>query len=24
MVYLQTKNSNLGRFWRALKWKMLV
>jgi hypothetical protein len=24
MVYLQPKNSNLGRFWRALQWKMLV
>jgi hypothetical protein len=21
MVYFQTKNSNLGKFWRALKWK---
>jgi hypothetical protein len=24
MVYFQTKNPNLGKFWRALKWKMLV
>jgi hypothetical protein len=24
MVYFQTKNTNLGKFWRALKWKMLV
>jgi hypothetical protein len=24
MVYFQTKNSNLGRFWRALEWKLLV
>jgi hypothetical protein len=23
-VYFQTKNSNLGKFWRALEWKMLV
>jgi hypothetical protein len=23
MVYFQTKNPNLGTFWRALKWKML-
>jgi hypothetical protein len=20
MVYFQTKNPNLGKFWRALKW----
>jgi hypothetical protein len=24
MVYFQTKNSNLGKFWRALQWKMIV
>jgi hypothetical protein len=24
MVYFQTKNPNLGKFWRALDWKMLV
>jgi hypothetical protein len=24
MVYLQTKNPNLGKFRRALTWKMLV
>jgi hypothetical protein len=24
MVCFQTKNSNLGKFWRALEWKMLV
>jgi hypothetical protein len=24
MVYLQTKNPNLGKFWRALDWKMLI
>jgi hypothetical protein len=24
MVYFKTKNSNLGIFWRALEWKMLV
>jgi hypothetical protein len=24
MVYLQTKNPNLGKFWGALKWKMWV
>jgi hypothetical protein len=24
MVYFQTKNPNLGKFWRALIWKMLV
>jgi hypothetical protein len=23
MVYFQTKNSNLGKFWRVLQWKML-
>jgi hypothetical protein len=23
MVYFQTKNPNLGKFWRALEWKML-
>jgi hypothetical protein len=24
MVYFQTKSPNLGKFWRALEWKMLV
>jgi hypothetical protein len=24
MVYFPTKNPNLGKFWRALEWKMLV
>jgi hypothetical protein len=24
MVYFQTKNPDLGKFWRALQWKMLV
>jgi hypothetical protein len=24
MVCLQTKNPNLGKFWRVLQWKMLV
>jgi hypothetical protein len=24
MVYLQTKNPNLGKFWRALDWKFLI
>jgi hypothetical protein len=24
MVRLQTKNINLGKFWRVLQWKMLV
>jgi hypothetical protein len=24
MVCFQTKNSNLGKFWRALDWKMLI
>jgi hypothetical protein len=24
MVYFQTQNPNLGRFWRALEWKKLV
>jgi hypothetical protein len=24
MVYLHTKNPNLGTFWRDLKWKMVV
>jgi hypothetical protein len=24
MVCFQTKNPNLGTFWRALEWKMLV
>jgi hypothetical protein len=24
MVYFQTKNPNLGKFWRALEWKRLV
>jgi hypothetical protein len=23
MVFFQTKNPNLGKFWRAFKWKML-
>jgi hypothetical protein len=23
MVYLHTKNIDLGTFWRALEWKML-
>jgi hypothetical protein len=23
MVYLHTKNSNLRKFWKALKWKTL-
>jgi hypothetical protein len=23
MVYFQTKNPNLGKFWRACEWKML-
>jgi hypothetical protein len=23
MVCFQTKNPNLGKFWRALEWKML-
>jgi hypothetical protein len=23
MVYFQTKNPNLGKFWRALEWKIL-
>jgi hypothetical protein len=23
-VFFQTKNPNLGKFWRALEWKMLV
>jgi hypothetical protein len=23
MVHLQTKNPNLGKFWKALDWKML-
>jgi hypothetical protein len=22
MIYFQTKNPDLGKFWRALKWKM--
>jgi hypothetical protein len=22
MVYFQTKNPNLGKFWRVLQWKM--
>jgi hypothetical protein len=22
MIYFQTKNSNLGKFWRALEWKL--
>jgi hypothetical protein len=24
MVCFQTKNPNLGNFWRALEWKMLI
>jgi hypothetical protein len=24
MVYFNTKNPDLGKFWRALEWKMLV
>jgi hypothetical protein len=24
MVYFQTQNHNLGKFWRGLQWKMLV
>jgi hypothetical protein len=24
MVYFETKNSNLGIFWRALDWKILL
>jgi hypothetical protein len=24
MVCFKTKNPNLGKFWRALQWKMLV
>jgi hypothetical protein len=24
MAYFQTKNPNLGKFWRDLKWKMFV
>jgi hypothetical protein len=24
MVYFQTKNPNLGKFWRVLQWTMLV
>jgi hypothetical protein len=24
VVYFQTKNPNLGKFWTALEWKMLV
>jgi hypothetical protein len=24
MVYFQTKNPNLGKFWRAIELKMLV
>jgi hypothetical protein len=24
VVYFQTKNPNLSKFWRALDWKMLV
>jgi hypothetical protein len=24
MVYLQTKNPDLGKFWRVLQWKMMV
>jgi hypothetical protein len=24
MFYFQTKNPHLGKFWRALDWKMLI
>jgi hypothetical protein len=24
MVYFQTQNPNVGKFWRAFEWKMLV
>jgi hypothetical protein len=24
MIYFHTKNPNLGKFWRALEWKLLV
>jgi vacuolar-type H+-ATPase subunit I/STV1 len=24
MVYFQTKNTSLGKFWRAFEWKTLV
>jgi hypothetical protein len=24
MIYFQTRNPNLGKFWRFLQWKMLV
>jgi hypothetical protein len=24
MAYFQTKNSNLGKYWRSLQWKILV
>jgi hypothetical protein len=24
MVYFKTQNPNLGVFWRAVEWKMLV
>jgi hypothetical protein len=24
MVYFQNKNTNLGLYWRAFEWKMLV
>jgi hypothetical protein len=24
MVCFQTKNQNLGKFWRAMKWKKLA
>jgi hypothetical protein len=24
MVYFQTKNTNSGKFWRVLQWKMLA
>jgi hypothetical protein len=24
MVYFQTENPNLGKFWRALDWKLLL
>jgi hypothetical protein len=24
MVYFQTENPNLGKFWRVWQWKMLI
>jgi hypothetical protein len=24
MVYFQTQNPNLGKFWRALEWNILI